>query len=117
MKSIMDFRKGMEGTWEEFKVLFKSYPDIFPKGSYSRDSFLWAYQFVMTRCYGWTMNSTSLVPFADMLNHSKYATDHLIYNKRFERIWEKGQGVYKEDEEDIIGGGEEEEIPKDYNIK
>jgi hypothetical protein len=43
MKSIMDFRKGMEGTWEEFKILFKSYPEVFPKGTYSRDNFIWAY--------------------------------------------------------------------------
>lgn len=23
----------------------------------------------MTRCFGWSLSSTSLIPFADMMNH------------------------------------------------
>lgn len=42
--------------------------------------FYWSNEFVMTRCFGWTLPSTSLVPMADMLNHSNInpATYHLI---------------------------------------
>ena len=99
LNSVTEFRKGMEQTWDEFKSLFKKYPQFFPKGTYPRETFSWAYQLVMTRCYGWTMHSTSIVPFADMLNHSKYSTDHLIYNSRFEKL------------------GSSEKVPKEYNLK
>lgn len=43
----------------------------------------------MTRCFGWTLPSTSLVPMADMLNHSNInpSTYHLI-NKSIEKTGE-----------------------------
>jgi hypothetical protein len=30
----------------------------------------------MTRCYGWSLKYTSLIPLADCLNHSPDAVDH-----------------------------------------
>lgn len=39
----------------------------------------------MTRCFGWSLPSTSLVPFADMLNHSNEATTYFLVNKKFEK--------------------------------
>lgn len=39
----------------------------------------------MTRCFGWSLKSTSLVPFADMLNHSNTATTHYVVHADIER--------------------------------
>lgn len=38
----------------------------------------------MTRCFGWSLKSTSLVPFADMLNHSNNATTHYVVHSGIE---------------------------------
>ncbi len=38
----------------------------------------------MTRCYGWTMPGTFLVPLADMMNHSNSSTDHHWLNLKNE---------------------------------
>jgi hypothetical protein len=43
LKSVWEFRRGMEETWETFKGALKEFPKLFPKGTYSRESFFWAY--------------------------------------------------------------------------
>ena len=44
------------------------YPEYF--GSSTRADFEWAVVFVTTRCFGWGLPSTMLVPFADAINHA-----------------------------------------------
>ena len=39
----------------------------------------------MTRCFGWHLPSTMLIPFADFLNHSDDGVTHYIVNRRFEK--------------------------------
>ena len=40
----------------------------------------------MTRCFGYSMPSTSLVPLMDMMNHSdRENTTHYVVNTRLER--------------------------------
>ena len=38
----------------------------------------------MTRCYGWSLPSTFLIPLADFLNHGKYGVDHYLIHEGFE---------------------------------
>ena len=38
----------------------------------------------MTRCFGWTLPSTMIVPFADFHNHSDSGCSHYIINTKFE---------------------------------
>jgi hypothetical protein len=51
-------------------------PEINNEG-YKR-MFEWAYEFVMTRAFGWSVPSASLIPFADMLNHGEHYLDHFL---------------------------------------
>lgn len=39
----------------------------------------------MTRCFGWHLPATMLIPYADFLNHSDEGVTHYIVNRRFER--------------------------------
>ena len=39
----------------------------------------------MTRCYGWSIPYTYLIPFADCMNHHKESTDHYIINSEYEK--------------------------------
>ena len=45
----------------------------------------------MTRCFGWSLPSTSLVPLADLLNHNYEMVTHYIINKKLEIQGEKEQ--------------------------
>jgi len=47
------------------------YPDVF--GAVSKDMFVWSFQFVASRSFGWGLPSTSLVPLADAFNHRNQA--------------------------------------------
>ena len=38
----------------------------------------------MTRCFGWDLPCTCLVPVVDMLNHSNNAATYFLVNKMFE---------------------------------
>jgi len=51
----------------------------------------------MTRCFGWSLPTTMLVPMADFMNHNPDGTTSYIVNTRFER--------------------KEEEAPENYLIK
>jgi hypothetical protein len=75
----------MEEVWVGFKEIFKKYQSLFPPNKANKDIFYWSYQFVMTRCYGWSLPSTCLVPFADMMNHSCESTTHYIVNSLYEK--------------------------------
>jgi hypothetical protein len=38
----------------------------------------------MTRCYGWSIKHTSLIPIADCLNHHIDAVEHCLIDKNLE---------------------------------
>jgi hypothetical protein len=38
----------------------------------------------MTRCFGWSLPGTMILPFADFLNHKERAIDHELVNLRYE---------------------------------
>lgn len=76
----------MEELWDDmFKIIIK-FPEIFGESrSDDKKSFYRSYELVMTRCFGWSLKSTSLVPFADMLNHSNNATTHYVVHAALEK--------------------------------
>ena len=51
---------------------------------FSREDFLWAYENVVTRCYGAHMPETVLVPFGDIFNHSDEGVLEYVVNTKFE---------------------------------
>ena len=51
----------------------------------TKEDFIWCHETVMTRCFGWSLPATMLVPMADFLNHSPDGTTHYVVNTEFER--------------------------------
>jgi hypothetical protein len=54
--------------------------------------FIWSYEYVLTRCYGWSLKYTCLIPYADLLNHNTTAVDHCCVNVELEKKyneWDK----------------------------
>ncbi|CAD8069199.1 unnamed protein product [Paramecium primaurelia] len=78
---FMYIQSEMDKSWYKFKGVMNKYPQYYGcLTEEHKDMFYWSNEFVMTRCFGWTLPSTSLVPMADMLNHSNInpATYHLV---------------------------------------
>lgn len=75
----------MEELWQQINKIIHVNPDILGESkSENRSLFYWSYELVMTRCFGWSLKSTSLVPFADMLNHSNVAATHYVIHANIE---------------------------------
>ena len=66
------------------KEITDKYPNLFPEGKVTEELFYWSYEFAMTRGYGWSLPSTSMMPFADMFNHHNQCTTHYLVNKKYE---------------------------------
>lgn len=96
-KEAKEFELDMDRTWEQFKEAFQKFPHLFPLDKFTKQDFLWCYEAVMTRCFGWSLPTTMLVPMADFMNHNPDGTTSYIVNTRFER--------------------KEEEAPENYLIK
>ena len=66
------------------------YPDIFPPESITAEMFFKFYAQVCTRCFGWGLPSTSLIPMADNCNHSDVTVVQEIINKQMHLDAEPG---------------------------
>jgi len=62
----------VKSEWEQMEKVLAKYPHLFTE--ISRDRFLKMYNFACTRCFGWTLPSTMMVPLADFLNHQPVDT-------------------------------------------
>ena len=74
---IKTFKLGMkdsklkyESDWEMTMNFFSIYPDFFDPARTNKDLFLWALSLLHSRCFGWGLPTTMLVPLADCLNHA-----------------------------------------------
>jgi hypothetical protein len=66
-KEAQVYKEEVEYEWTELSKILPMYGDTF-KGA-TRELFLRMYNFACTRCFGWTLPSTMMVPLADFLNH------------------------------------------------
>ena len=71
-----------------------NYPDIFAPGRITYDHFLRFYGQVVTRCFGWGLPSTAMVPMADNFNHSHVDVQQEIINSELHFIAEPGSDYY-----------------------
>ena len=63
------------------QVLSK-YPDIFKHSTLNPDLFYKFYAQVCTRCFGWGLPSTAMIPMADNCNHSDVTVVQEIVHKQ-----------------------------------
>ena len=88
VKEIEDCKTIIEFDWKNFARIIKIHQDVFISSTFT--DYIWACQFVTTRCFGWYLPYTMLVPMVDNVNH-----DHVdqctteILNVRYERELDK----------------------------
>ena len=85
---------------EEFEVEFEliymtlsknGYEDYFPgiedpeKKEDMKRLFLHCFVSVVTRCFGWGLPKTSMIPFADCINHHNVDSTYELINTRYHR--------------------------------
>ena len=69
--NLESIKEKIESDWSQLQKVILLYPDVF--GNVSRELFVWAFQFVGSRSFGWGLPSTSLIPLADAFNHRDLA--------------------------------------------
>ena len=63
-------REILQNTWQDVLSSLKDFPNLFSKSMLKKEIFLKYYAQVCSRCFGWGMPHTSLIPMADSFNHS-----------------------------------------------
>ena len=83
-KSAKTYREEIEEEWKQIKKILALYPEAYP--DQSEQLFQRMYNFACTRCFGWTLPSTMMVPMADFLNHAATDTQYEIYQRDLHQV-------------------------------
>ena len=70
----------MSIDWQNFEKVPRNHPDIFPPEFKSKDLFYSVFALVTTRCFGIRLESTSMIPVADMSNHHSVNVHYEVMN-------------------------------------
>lgn len=93
LRSLQDFevvyqaksyQSDLDDEWKEISKLISLYPERLQ--GVTRELFERMYNFACTRCFGWTLPSTMMVPLADFLNHYPSDTQYEIYHKALHTV-------------------------------
>ena len=58
----------------------------------TKDLFVRMYNYACTRCFGWTLPSTMMVPLADFMNHLPIDTNYDVYSKNSHEVKQSVNG-------------------------
>ena len=81
--ALYAYRAEMDEDWDMIVKIFKIYDDLFNISKCTYDVYRRYAAFISTRCFGWGLPTTILVPIADSLNHSPKCSNIIdLLNKR-----------------------------------
>lgn len=83
-KEAETYRDEVLYEWEEISKILPLYPQYFTGAT--KENFLLMYNYACTRCFGWTLPSTMMVPLADFLNHQPCDTQYEIYQRQLHTV-------------------------------
>ena len=76
-----EYKFELREEWTSLEKVLAKYPHVFPEGAITDKLFYKFYAQVCTRCFGWGLPSTSMIPMADNLNHSDVTVVQEIVHK------------------------------------
>lgn len=79
-----DLLASYQPLYKEFDRIIQSNPKLFPR-RVPYDEFMIIYGKVTTRCFGWGLPETMVVPFADFLNHNDDSIYHYMLKAEYEK--------------------------------
>ena len=77
---LAEYDAGIQAHFDMFDNVLRKHEHIFPKEMQDQKLFEDVYFKVCTRCFGFGCDSTSMIPMADMLNHSSVEINYEIIN-------------------------------------
>ncbi len=108
-RDIDEYRHEYDLEWTLMYNTFRynNYEDIFPgitdpsREQEMKDTFDKAFVSVVTRCFGWGLPKTMVVPFADCINHHNVDSTYELIHNRFHKAFlnpssqnERGPSAY-----------------------
>jgi len=79
------YRRDIEKEWLDMKAVLEAYPQHFSPELVDRGLFMRVFAQVCSRCFGWGLPSTSMIPMADNLNHSHVTCVNETINTTFHK--------------------------------
>lgn len=77
----------MDDDWEKMQKLVKIYPNYFEESKCTFEVFKRYSSLITTRCFGWGLPTSVLIPIADSFNHNPKSFCAIdIVNKRLHLI-------------------------------
>ncbi len=67
------------------KAVASKYPEIIDPSLFNLENYKRAYILVVTRCFGWSIPETSLIPLADCCNHFNLDNTYEILDTKLHR--------------------------------
>ena len=81
-----EYKRELEEEWTSIAACLAKYPDVFLESSREPGVFYKFYAQVCTRCFGWGLPSTAMIPMADNCNHSDVTVVQEIVHKEMHLI-------------------------------
>lgn len=66
---IKEYKEEYQSEFDALYEVAKLYPDLIDIKQFTEDKFRLAFTTVVTRCFGWSLPSNFVIPFADCANH------------------------------------------------
>ena len=85
-KILEDYQIEVEVEWHMFKKVLVQYPKVFKRKFIDRGLFFNIYGQVCTRCFGYGLKTTCMIPMADNMNHNSVdiTIELMNYSKHLE---------------------------------
>lgn len=81
VSEAIQYREELQDEWIEVLEVLKRYPTLFNEQTCQRKNFMSLYAQVCSRCFGWGIPFTSMIPMADNFNHADVDTTCEIVTK------------------------------------
>lgn len=73
-------------TWSMIFDVAKEYPDILNISHFDFDAFYKAYNLTVTRCFGYSLPQTMIVPLADCVNHHNVDGQYELFHSKLHSV-------------------------------
>ena len=78
----MEYKDEYEAEYDALYEIASMYPTIIDIKQFTKENYKLAFTITVTRCFGWSLPHTSVVPFADCANHFIIDNQYELYCKR-----------------------------------
>ena len=79
---IKEYKEEYDAEYQALYEIACMYPDLIDATQFTEAYFKKAFTVTVTRCFGWSLPHTMVIPFADCANHFIIDNQYEMFNKR-----------------------------------